>query len=330
MKRLFTLKKNSPTFLSSASCLIFIFFTNYHAEAQTDIFKNFKSKTAALTASDSILTLRDTLWLEVTTAAGTNPSLFLQHRLKRGQTLYQLAAFYKVTVDDLRKTNPTLAGGTANSAGQYIHIPITKEHLVRTKASGFSWKSHQRVLFRAKTETLYRVAKTYLDIPVDTIKARNRLTSDALPFGKVLNIAWIPLGGVHLGMASDTVKKAPVEIPEALKQALLASEQLKIGYIAEQPLKKEITEKGIAYWDNQDRRAIRENKQLFALHRTAPIGSTLRIYNPMFRRTLFIKVIGRIPSAGYTPDVTVIVSPYCAKTLGAIDGRFHVELRYLL
>lgn len=315
-------------FSSSVSCFLFIIFLNYQAAAQNDIFKNFKSKTAALTASDSILTLRDSLWLTVT-MTGTSPNLLLQHRLKRGQTLYQLAAFYKVTVDDLRKINPNLAGGTANSAGQYIQIPITKEHVIRTKPNGFSWKSHQRVLFRAKTETLYRVAKTYLDIPVDTIKARNRLTSDALPFGKVLNIGWISLGGVRL-IASDTVKKAPVIIPEALKQALLLSEQLKMEYSAEKIVRKEITEKGIAYWDNQDKRAIRENKQLFALHRTAPIGSTLRIYNPMFRRTLFIKVIGRIPSAGYTPDVTVVVSPYCAKTLGAIDGRFHVELKYLL
>ncbi len=304
--------------------------TNNFCYAQTAASLPTKIKPAS---SDSILTLRDTLWLRTNAPdASTNAaSLFLQYRLKRGQTLFQLAAFFKVSVDDLRKANPAMSGGTANSAGQYIFIPITKEHIIRTKPSIFSWKSNLRVLFKTRTETLYRVAKTYLDIPVDTIKARNRLTSDALPFGRVLNVGWISLGGVRLSDApADTLKKAPIIIPEALRLALLESERLKAEYAADVPQKKEINEKGIAFWDNQDKRAMRENKQLFVLHRTAPIGSTIRISNPMFHRTLFVKVIGRIPNAGYTPDVTVVVSPFCAKTLGAIDARFHIELRYLL
>ncbi len=284
-------------------------------------------------SSDSVLTLRDTLWL-VTSAPGVTANatpLFLQYRLKRGQTLFQLAAFFKVSVDELRKANPAMSGGTANSAGQYIFIPITKEHIIRAKPNLFSWKSNLRVLFKTRTETLYRVAKTYLDVPIDTIKVRNRLTSDALPFGRVLNVGWISLGGVRLTNAPlDTAKKLPIIIPEALRVALVESERLKAEYAADVPQKKEIHEKGIAFWDNQDRRGIRENKQLFVLHRSAPIGSTIRISNPMFHRTLFVKVIGRIPTAGYTPDVTVVVSPFCAKTLGAIDSRFHIELRYLL
>ncbi len=326
MKQLFSLKYSFTAFFISA--LLGINF----AKAQSNIAQILKSKTSALAPTDSVITFRDTLWL-TTAAPGTTSNatpLFLQHRLKRGQTLYQLAAFFKVTVDDLKKTNPTMANGTANSAGRLIYIPITKEHLIRTKPSGFSWKSNMRVLFRTKTETLYRVAKGYLDIPVDTIKARNRLTSDALPFGKVLNIGWISLGGVHLPSPADTAKKAPIVIPEALRQALIESEKLKGEYLESKGAKKEIFEKGIAYWNNQDKRAIRENKQLFALHRTAPIGSTIRIYNPMFHRTLFVKIIGRIPNAGYTPDVMVVLSPYCAKTLGAIDARFLVELHYLL
>ncbi|MEY4927068.1 MAG: hypothetical protein RI894_1504 [Bacteroidota bacterium] len=303
----------------------------------SNIVQSLKNKTSlltsSLTSSDSVITFRDTLWL-TTSAPGTSTAvstpLFLQHRLKRGQTLYQLAAFFKVSVEDLKKANPVFANGTANSAGHLIYIPITKEHLIRSKPSGFSWKTNIRVLFRTKTETLYRVAKGYLDMPVDSLKARNRLTSDGLPFGKILNIGWVSLGGVHIASPADTAKKAPLVIPEALKEALIESERLKTEYLLTKVEKKEVLEKGIAYWDNQDKRAIRENKQLFALHRTAPIGSTIRIYNPMFRRTLFIKIIGRIPNAGYTPDIMVVLSPYCAKTLGAIDARFHVELHYLL
>jgi LysM repeat protein len=77
------------------------------------------------TKTDSILTYKDTLFLQ----ADASGQLSLVHRLKRGQTLFQLSDFFKVSVEDLRKANPQFAKGTANAAGQTINIPVTKEHL---------------------------------------------------------------------------------------------------------------------------------------------------------------------------------------------------------
>jgi LysM repeat protein len=283
---------------------------------------------------DSILSYKDTLWL--TTAAPTGGSantLFLVHRLKKGQTLYQLADFYKTTVVELVLANPAFAKGCATAAGQLIYVPITRQHLIRTKPPvGFSFRQHLRVLYRVKpNETLYRIGKTYLDIPLDSLRARNRLTTEGVAVGRVLNIGWVPLGGVRIQQeaAKDTTLKTMPYIPESLRNALMSSEKLKENFVTERAIKKEIKEKGVAFWDKYDAGMLRTNSTFFALHRTAPIGTTLKVYNPMSRRTLFVRVIGRIPQVGYANDLLVVLSPYTAKTLGAIDARFHIEVSFL-
>ena len=44
--------------------------------------------------------------------------------------------------------------------------------------------------------------------------------------------------------------------------------------------------------------------------------------------TVYAKVIGRIPNNVYGKEVIVIVAPSVAKTLGAIDERFFVKIKY--
>jgi hypothetical protein len=88
------------------------------------------------------------------------------------------------------------------------------------------------------------------------------------------------------------------------------------------PDKKYATQKGVAWW-NKDKL----DPNMFVLHRFAPLNSVLEIRNPMFGRCVRAKVIGTIPPT-YTEDIAIIVSQGVAKSLGALDGRFYVEVRY--
>jgi len=49
----------------------------------------------------------------------------------------------------------------------------------------------------------------------------------------------------------------------------------------------------------------------------------------MNNRTVYAKVIGRIPSRAYGSDVETIITPYLADLLDAKDPRFFVEVKYL-
>ena len=49
----------------------------------------------------------------------------------------------------------------------------------------------------------------------------------------------------------------------------------------------------------------------------------------MTRRTLYAKVVGRLPNTDLGPNVKVVLSPIAAKFLGARDPRFFVKIDYI-
>ena len=64
------------------------------------------------------------------------------------------------------------------------------------------------------------------------------------------------------------------------------------------------------------------------LHRTAPIGTVIKITNTMTNRTTFAKVVGSFTDTEATKDVIIIMTKSVADSLGALDKRFHVTISY--
>ena len=69
-------------------------------------------------------------------------------------------------------------------------------------------------------------------------------------------------------------------------------------------------------------------KILVALHRTAPIGTVVKITNPMTDRVTFAKVVGKFTENESTKDVILVVTKATAELLGALDKRFQVTIDY--
>lgn len=84
-------------------------------------------------------------------------------------------------------------------------------------------------------------------------------------------------------------------------------------------------EKGVATWMDDD--GLDPNKML-VLHRTAPIGTVIKITNVMTNRTTFAKVVGRFTDTEQTKDVIIVMTKNVATALGALDKRFQVNLSY--
>jgi hypothetical protein len=87
----------------------------------------------------------------------------------------------------------------------------------------------------------------------------------------------------------------------------------------------EKNEKGVATWI--DDASLDPNKKLI-LHRTAPIGTVMRITNPMNNRTTFAKVVGRFTDSQSTHDALIVMTKNVAEALGALDKRFQVNISY--
>lgn len=105
------------------------------------------------------------------------------HFVKQGETLFEIAKTYGITVDDIFKTNPESRGGI--KPGQILKIPLIthKEENINTPRSGSNYFVH---IVEAK-ETFYGISKKY-SVEIEDIKKLNPETGENLQEGQALKI----------------------------------------------------------------------------------------------------------------------------------------------
>jgi len=73
------------------------------------------------------------------------------------------------------------------------------------------------------------------------------------------------------------------------------------------------------------------NNKFVAMHRTLPIGSTIRVMNPSNSNSVEVKIISSLPDTGKNDNVVIKVSSAAFNVLNrGGDGtkKFNVELYY--
>ncbi len=265
-----------------------------------------------LATGDSLnyLTPKDTIFLK-TDEYGT---LFFEHELERGQTLYSLSRFYGLKLDALYEFNSALDPEMPVPPGVRLKIPMPDSAIVKAAKEARPLKKFVPVCYVVKHgDTFFSIAKS-AGVHLDTLKNRNKLTSTMMKTGQIILTGWLSTEG----------------IPEALQTTPLSPFALKMRgmqqrYDLKKKAKKPQFHNGAAYWQREKKGG---KDDFYALHRNAEIGSVLQIKNPMKHKTVYAKVIGRIPDRAYGDDTIVVLSPSVAKLLGAKDPRFFVEIKY--
>ncbi len=252
----------------------------------------------------------DTVWIDITPLQ----EKAFTHTVEPGQTLYAIAKFYGLSVVELFYYNPDLESQSI-SIGQIINIPMPTTAVIRRRGKQFKADKCVLVMYRVKkSETLYRIAKQYFKIPLDTLIARNQLANPTLSVGQALHIGWMRKEGIsekHRKFRGQPIDK---------RNQLLASR-----YYQAKEVKRERKEDGVAFWQDTGVKSV----ALYALHRSAPLNSIIAVTNPMSQRTVYAKVIGTIPDTIYDRDVVAVISARVAKLLGVKDQRAYIKLRYL-
>lgn len=261
---------------------------------------------------DSInyLSLEDTVFLSI---AAYQEKVFY-HYIAPKQTLFSLAKFYGLSVSELYFYNPDLKGNTI-SVGQAIKIPIPNKSIIRYKKEGFDTKKHIPICYRIKKgDTMFNIAKRVFQMPIDTVMVRNNLMSFTLSLGQVLQLGWMSIEGIP--ETNRKFRGHPI---------WKKNDAMRRKYNQHREVKKEHVQRGVAFWQKQNSKG---GTKLYALHRTAPINSIVAVTNPMKKRTVYVKVIGRMPDSVYQDNIKVVVSSTAAKMLGAKDAKFYVQVRY--
>ena len=189
-------------------------------------------------------------------------------------------------------------------------------------------------------ETLYSIAKRF-GTTVDQVTKFNKLTSTNLQPGQVLLIPNGPAVNTQtVAQVQQTVQTVTQQqqAVSADTQRVVASQDsnLKNATILKDSAERHINnpnkfgiyekdEKGAATWIDDP--SLDPNKKL-VLHRTAPIGTVIKITNPLTNRTTFAKVVGRFTDTESTKDVIIVMTKNVADALGALDKRFHVNISY--
>jgi LysM repeat protein len=168
-------------------------------------------------------------------------------------------------------------------------------------------------------ETLYAIAKRF-NSTVEDITKLNNLTSTTVSPGQVLQVksgtADVPPPVATPVVAiRDSTNPPPTNGIDSAERKLNAN---RYGLF-------EKNEKGVATWI--DDTSLDPNKKL-VLHRTAPIGTVIKVTNPMTGKTTFAKVVGRFSDNETTKDVILIMTKNVAESIGALDKRIHVTISY--
>ncbi|WP_214070743.1 LysM peptidoglycan-binding domain-containing protein [Mucilaginibacter sp. dw_454] len=167
-------------------------------------------------------------------------------------------------------------------------------------------------------ETLYSIAKRF-GSTVEELTKLNNLSSTTVTPGQILQVK-----------PSTPETAAPVEAPHPVAKRD-STTYVSSQDSAERKLNAnryglfEKTEKGVATWI--DDTSLDPNKKL-VLHRTAPIGTVIKITNPMTGRTTFAKVVGRLNDSESTKDVILVMTKNVAESIGALDKRIRVNISY--
>jgi LysM repeat protein len=178
-------------------------------------------------------------------------------------------------------------------------------------------------------ETLYSIAKRF-NTTVEDISNLNGLKSNTITPGQVLLIKSNP------GSAAAATPEQTQQPTQTQPVQTQTSQQIQTTRDSTMPDSShhmnankfgifEKDEKGVATWIDDE--GLDPNKML-VLHRTAPIGTVIKITNVMTNRTTFAKVVGRFTDNEQTKDVIIVMTKNVAQSLGALDKRFQVNLSY--
>lgn len=168
-------------------------------------------------------------------------------------------------------------------------------------------------------QTLFSIAQKY-DAKVEDLISWNGLSSNNLSVGQSLKV------GKDQNNIVPTVSSPPRPQPlEEIKPVPEdSSSSHSVNTSSSNTAYKDIKEAGQA----EVIEGTGNHKKYLVLHRSAPVGTIMRIRNEENDRTVFARVVGVLPDTGDNDKLIIKVSKAAFDQLRAVNSRFPVEVSY--
>lgn len=256
------------------------------------------------------------------TKAKAQPGGDRLHKVAPKETMFSISKLYDVSVDDIKAWNNLKDNSL--STGQQLIIK-SKSTLTSQTSKLPETKSLTGVHTVAAKESLYSVARLY-GITVQQLKEWNGIEGSEVKIGQTLFVAQPMYNKTEIKTEQNKVTevKEPVEtlkpdvkIIQPQKETTITISEKVIG-------SDEVKEGGLAELIE----GTEGNRKYLALHRTAKVGTILKVRNELNNREVFVRVAGPLPNTGVNTNVVIKISKSAYDRLGAIDQRFRVEVTY--
>ncbi len=280
--------------------------------------------TPQLSLANSVVPHKPTAILDSIGNEIVNGSRFVIHKLESGQTYYQLSRIYSLPVKEIIAAN----NNKSLRVGDTVKIPRGKSSVVKPQETKVTIQtptvatpnnSAEITEYKVgKSETLYSIARRF-QLTVDEIKRYNNLTSNNLREGMILKIP------KHNSFAEE-IPETPAPIITALPEIIEENQPIDDAvFKANRYGIREKKERGVGVWLDSLKG---DGQTSLALHKSAPIGTILKITNPMNQSVTFAKVVGKFGDNEDTQGAIVVLSKSAAASVGVLDKKFQVELAY--
>jgi LysM repeat protein len=253
------------------------------------------------------------------TKAQAQPGGDRVHTVAPKETLYSISRLYDVSVDEIKAWNNL----KDNSLSTGQQLTIKKKATASTEpVKSAEVKSLTGVHTVAPKETFYSIARLY-GISVQQLKDWNGIDGSELKIGQTLQVSQ-PTYGKIAEPGPEQIKVIEVREPVEVKQDSKPVQETTITISEKVIGSDEVKEGGLAELIE----GSEGNRKYLALHRTAKVGTILKVRNELNNREVFVRVAGPLPNTGINTNVVIKISKSAYDRLGAIDQRFRVEVTY--
>ncbi|MFY0627522.1 MAG: LysM peptidoglycan-binding domain-containing protein [Reichenbachiella sp.] len=250
------------------------------------------------------------------------------HIVEQSETLYSISRLYDMTVDSIKSMNRLTSESIG--IGDTLNL-VTKAKEVSNIPETTSQKNNKVIHTVEASETLFGIAKMY-NVSVSQLTEWNELESYNLEIGTKL-------------IVSDSIQSTKMLISDSIVQVQeeidIDSSENKITPIDtiyvktdNSVFKKQTKEVEGKLHITEDGFAMRIEdtdftKKFLALHKTAPMGSLVKVKSQMTNIEIEVRVVGTLPESGLNKNVLLRLSGAAYDKLGALNLKVPVTSTYV-
>lgn len=221
-------------------------------------------------------------------------------------TIYNLAEYFQVSKEQLFKVNH-LDPKKPVKVGKVVKVTLDKQK-VNAKVS--EQNKYLSLKYRVKKGDTFFKIQQMAGVDQQTLLRINAKKSTSLLLGELLLVGYYP-------KAKNSKTKKDISHPETAKEKDVENKDKDL-------ITKYYLSDVIGSFD----KSTLGNGQYYVLHNEARTGSMIDIYNPMLKKHIKAKVIGKIPDGTYQNDIKIIINKSAAMALNILDARFKVNIKY--